>query len=99
MWSWSERHTTSTPFGGPVSRASTSTRAAIGGRELSVSNLDKVFYSFEPDFFQQNLMRIVDDVVSVIKSSIQLWPALVEIAYFQKQRSGLPQIQVQNQRK
>jgi len=27
-----------------VSRAGTSTRAAIGGRELSVSNLDKVFY-------------------------------------------------------
>lgn len=66
---------------------------------MFAANLDKAFYSFEPDFFQQNLMRIVDDVVSVIKSSIQLWPTLVEIAYFQKQRSGLPQIQIRNQRK
>ena len=59
----------------------------------------KTFYGFEPDFFQQNLTRIVDDVVSVIKSSIQLWPSLVEIAYFQKERCGLPQTQVNNQRK
>ncbi len=29
------------------------------------------------DFFQQNLLRIVDDVVSVIKGSIELWPTLV----------------------
>ena len=29
-------------------------------------------------------MRIVDDVVSVIKGSIELWPTLVEICYFQK---------------
>jgi hypothetical protein len=28
-------------------------------------------YCFEPDFFQQNLLRIVDDV---IKGSIKLWP-------------------------
>lgn len=66
---------------------------------LFASNLHKAFYGFEPDFFQQNLLRIVDDVVSVIKGSIELWPTLVEICYFQKGRKGLPQVRVQNQKK
>jgi hypothetical protein len=66
---------------------------------LFAANLEKAFYGFEPDFFQQNLLRIVDDVVSVIKGSIELWPTLIEICYFHKQRAGLPQIQVQNQQK
>jgi hypothetical protein len=57
---------------------------------LFAANLEKTFYGFEPDFFQQNLVRIVDDVVSVIKGSIELWPTLVEICYFQKDRKGLP---------
>jgi hypothetical protein len=52
-----------------------------------------------PDFFQHNLLRIVADVVSVIKGSIQLWPTLVEICYFQKGRKGLPQLRVDNPRK
>ena len=55
---------------------------------LFAANLEKAFYGFEPDFFQQNLLRIVDDVVSVIKGSIELWPTLVEICYFQKNRGG-----------
>lgn len=63
---------------------------------LFAANLHKAFYGFEPDFFQQNLMRIVDDVISVIKGSIELWPTLVEICYFQKGRAGLPQRRVQN---
>ena len=62
-------------------------------------NLEKTFYGFEPDFFQQNLVRIVDDVVSVIKGSIELWPSLVEICYFQKDRKGLPQARVRNHKK
>jgi hypothetical protein len=66
---------------------------------LFAANLDKAFYGFEPDFFQQNLLRIVDDVLSVIKASIELWPTLVEICYFQKSRKGLPQLRVQNQKK
>jgi hypothetical protein len=66
---------------------------------LFAANLEKAFYSFEPDFFQQNLLRIVDDVVGVIKASIQLWPTLVEIAYFQKRRSGLTETRVANQRR
>ena len=66
---------------------------------LFAASLEKAFYGFEPDFFQQNLLRIVDDVVGVIKASIQLWPTLVEIAYFQKRRGGLPETRVNNQRK
>jgi hypothetical protein len=64
---------------------------------LFAANLNKAFYGFEPDFFQQNLVRIVDDVIGVIKGSIELWPTLVEIAYFQKCRYGLPQLRVRNQ--
>ncbi|HKA53735.1 MAG TPA: hypothetical protein VKJ47_08735, partial [Candidatus Binatia bacterium] len=70
-----------------------------GALRLFAANLEKAFYGFEPDFFQQNLVRIVDDVVSVIKGSIELWPTLVEICYFQKDRKGLPQVRVQNQKK
>jgi hypothetical protein len=66
---------------------------------LFAANLDKAFYGFEPDFFQQNLVRIVDDVVSVIKGSIELWPTLVEICYFQKHHKGLPQVRVDNHQK
>jgi hypothetical protein len=61
---------------------------------LFAANLEKTFYSFEPDFFQQNLLRIATDVVGVIKSSIQLWPTLVEIVYFQKCRDGLPRTRI-----
>jgi hypothetical protein len=66
---------------------------------LFAANLQKAFYGFEPDFFQQNLLRIVDDVISVIKGSIELWPILVEICYFQKDRKGPPQVRVKNQKK
>jgi len=66
---------------------------------LFAANLDKAFYAFEPDFFQQNLLRIVDDVISVIKGSIELWPTLVEICYFQKGRRGLPQVRVMNHKR
>lgn len=66
---------------------------------LFAANLQKAFYAFEPDFFQHNLVRIMDDVVSVIKGSLELWPALIEICYFQKSRKGPPQIRVNNHRK
>jgi hypothetical protein len=65
---------------------------------LFAANLQKAFYSFEPDFFQQNLLRIVDDVVTTIRGSIELWPTLVEICYFQKNRRGLPWTKVNNRR-
>ncbi len=69
------------------------------GSTLFAANLQRAFYGFEPDFFQQNLLRIVDDVVSLIKGSIELWPTLVEISYFHKNRKGLPQVRVKNQKK
>ncbi len=34
--------------------------------------------------------------ISVIKGSIELWPTLVEICYFQKDCKGLPQTKVNN---
>lgn len=78
-----------------VSRASTPERA--DALRLFASNLTKAFYGFEPDFFQQSMVRIVDDVISSIKGSIELWPTLVEITYFQKGRHGLPELRVANQ--
>lgn len=69
------------------------------GLRLLAANLNKAFYGFEPDFFQQNLLRIVDDVVSVIKGSMELWPTLVEVCYFEKGRKGLPQVRVNNHQK
>ena len=65
---------------------------------LFATSLEKAFYGFEPDFFQQNLLRIVDDVVSTIKCSIELWPTLVEICYFHKNRQGLPQTPIGNRK-
>jgi hypothetical protein len=78
---------------------STGSAARAQALRLFAANLEKAFYGFEPDFFQQNVLRIVDDVISAIKGSIELWPTLVEICYFHKGRKGLPQIRVQNQRK
>jgi hypothetical protein len=63
---------------------------------LFAANLEKSFYGFEADFFQQNLLRIVDDVVTTIKGSIELWPTLIEICYFEKDRRGLPRLRVNN---
>jgi hypothetical protein len=81
-------------------RSEAAARAANGPRaealNLFAADLHKAFYGFEPDFFQHDLLRIVDDVVSVIKGSIHLWPTLVEICYFQKGRKGLPKTRVKN---
>jgi hypothetical protein len=65
---------------------------------LFAENLSRSFYGFEPDFFQQNVTRIVDDVVSVIQASLELWPTLVEICYFHKDKKEFPQIRVKNKR-
>ena len=66
---------------------------------LFAANLHKAFFAFEPDFFQHNLLRLVDDAVSVIKGSLQLWPTLVETCYFQKIRKGPPRVLVNNQKR
>jgi hypothetical protein len=63
------------------------------------TNLAKSFYGFEPDFFQQNVSRIVDDVISQIRASLELWPTLVEICYFRKDKEPLPATRVRNQRR
>ena len=62
----------------------------IDSLRMFAANLEKAFYGFEPDFFQHNLVRIVEDAIGVIKSTLELWPTLVEICYFQKLRHGLP---------
>lgn len=66
--------------------------------QLFAENLSRVFYGFEPDFFQQNVSRIVDDVVSQFHAALEIWPTLVEICYFQKDKQDLPQTRVKNQK-
>lgn len=63
------------------------------------ANLEKAFYGFELDFFQQNLQRIVDDVITQFKGALDLWPTLVEICYLEKKRRGLPMTIVKNRRR
>jgi hypothetical protein len=65
------------------------TQEWIDAFRILAANLEKAFYGFEPDFFQYNLVRIADDAIGVIKSTLELWPTLVEICYFQKLRHGL----------
>ena len=65
---------------------------------LFAENLTRSFYGFEPDFFQQNVTRIVDDVISVIQASLELWPTLVEICYFYKDKKDFPQLRVKNKK-
>jgi len=59
-------------------------------------SLKRTFYGFEADFFQQNVSRIVDDVVSQIQGALELWPTLVEICYFQRHTKDLPSVKVAN---
>ena len=59
--------------------------------ELFAENLARCFYGFEPDFFQQNVSRIVDDVVSQIHAALEIWPTLIEICYFHKDKREFPQ--------
>lgn len=66
--------------------------------QLFAENLSRVFYGFEPDFFQQNVSRIVDDVISQFQASLEIWPTLVEICYLQKDKKDLPQIRVKNKK-
>jgi hypothetical protein len=93
-------HKISQLFGRALEAAERATRTdRANALRLFAANLQKAFYGFEPDFFQQNLLRIVDDVISVIKGSIELWPTLVEICYFHQRRKGLPQVRVKNRKK
>src|SRR6202041_1991664 len=83
-----------------VLKAATTTKIPERKEALNLfaETLARSFYGFEPDFFQQNVTRIVDDVVSVIQASLELWPTLVEICYLHKDKTEFPQIRVKNQR-
>ncbi len=78
--------------------AASSAERAVALRSFAVT-LEKGFYGFDPDFFQQNVIRIVDDVISQFKGSLEIWPTLVEIAYLEKQKRGLPLTRVSNPRR
>lgn len=80
------------------SAAGSKNESRADGLRVFAANLEKAFYGFEPDFFQQNVTRMVDDIISMIKSSLELWPTLVEIVFFQKHRQKLPQIRVKNRK-
>ncbi|MCB8875362.1 hypothetical protein [Acidisoma silvae] len=62
-------------------------------------NLRRSLYDLEPDFFQQNVSRIVSEEVSLIKSALELWPTLLEIAYFQRKGKALPMRRVKTKAK
>jgi hypothetical protein len=66
--------------------------------QFFAENLSRAFYGFEPDFFQQNVSRIVDDVVSQIQASLELWPTLIEICYYHKDKKDFPRVRVKNKR-
>lgn len=65
---------------------------------LFAENLARSFYGFEPDFFQQNVSRIVDDVVSQIQACLEIWPMLIEICYFHKDKREFPQCRIENKK-
>ncbi len=79
---------------GAAARASTGIRAETLLR--LEEDLYRSFYGFELDFLHQNVARIVDDVVSVFRSALELWPTLVEICFLEKRRHGLPMARVNN---
>jgi hypothetical protein len=81
-------------------RVGAAARVATGVRAETLVRLEedifRSFYGFEPDFLHQNVARIVDDVVSVFRSALELWPTLVEICFLEKRRHGLPMARVNN---
>jgi hypothetical protein len=78
--------------------ASTKNEARKRALTLFAENLARSFYGFEPDFFQQNVSRIVDDVVNQIQSSLEIWPTLIEICYFHKDKREFPQRRIENKK-
>jgi len=66
------------------------------GIEFFADSLQKAFYGFDSDFFQQNVTRMVDDVISQFKGSLDLWPTLIEICYYAKSKKAFPQVRVRN---
>jgi bifunctional non-homologous end joining protein LigD len=88
MWSWSEGACNASAADQPVNRAGASTRVTIGGRELSVSNLDKVLYP-EVGFTKGQLIdyyvRIADAMLPHIRErplTMRRYPNGVEDKFF-----------------
>ena len=71
----------------------------VNNDEQQLMKKGRIITSLEDRLEIVRALRIVDEAVSVIKGSQQLWPTLVEICYFQKVRKGLPQLRVSNQQK
>src|SRR5262249_54730957 len=66
---------------------------------LFAANLERAFYGFEADFFQQKVAPLGGEGVRWIKAWVELWPTLVEICYSKKARRDLPRVRVRNKRK
>ncbi|MBV8225142.1 MAG: hypothetical protein JO232_08145 [Verrucomicrobia bacterium] len=83
-----------------ILKAASSTRNGSRKKALILfaGNLARSFYGFEPDFFQQNVSRIVDDVISQIQSSLEIWPTLIEVCYFHKDKRDFPQCRIENKK-
>ncbi|MDB5984974.1 MAG: hypothetical protein JWR16_27 [Nevskia sp.] len=84
-------------------RVIAASRKARGARRESLKtfavSLERAFFGFDSDFFQQKLIYIVDDVINQFKGSLEIWPTLVEICFLRKQRAELPRLRVANQRR
>jgi hypothetical protein len=80
-----------------IARAGSDDRRAALGQ--FAAGLSRTFYDFEPDFFQQNVSRIVDDEVGLIRSALEIWPTLLEIVYFKRHCRSLPIRRVRNKQR
>lgn len=84
-------------------RVVTASRKARGERRESLktfaAGLERAFFGFDSDFFQQKLIYLVDDVINQFKGSLEIWPTLVEVCFLRKQRADLPRLKVANQRR
>jgi hypothetical protein len=84
-------------------RVVTTKNKAKGRRRESLktfaTTLERTFFGFDTDFFQQKLIYQVDDVISQFKGALEIWPTLVEICYLRKNRAELPRLKVGNQRR
>jgi hypothetical protein len=49
-------------------------------------------------WIQQNVSRIVDEVIGQIRASLEIWPMLVEICYFHKDKREFPQLRIENKK-
>lgn len=55
------------------------------------TSLELAFCDFDFDFFQHTLFRVIGDTVRRIKSSLALWPTLLEICDHSARHGELPQ--------